>query len=180
VVSPWLFGLLSRQAVPWAWRKTLWLLGPLLLTVPPAGAQLIYGLQANLSGAEVVPPTFSSGGGYFEGICPSGCYGTPGDSMHVQVWYYLPGANPIGCSLHLGQRTENGPLLHTLFSGFFANGSQVTIPIGPEGGDLWSGRVYVVIRTDAYQDGEIRGQLRPAPDLVDSSTWGRVKAVYGR
>jgi hypothetical protein len=42
---------------------------------------------------------------------------------------------------------------------------------------LWNVRVYVVIQTEAFPDGEIRGQLRPAPDAVEPSTWGRIKAA---
>jgi hypothetical protein len=98
--------------------------------------------------------------------------------MHVQVWYDFLQATPTGCSLYRGERGINGPLLHTLFSGFFAVGSRVTIPIAREDvQDLWSGRVYIVIQTEAFPDGEIRGQLRPAPDAVEPSTWGRIKVA---
>jgi hypothetical protein len=148
-----------------------------LLSARPASAQLIYGYQADLSGAEVVPSTPSMGLAHFDAVFPS-C-GGPTDSMVAQVWYSFLPVVPTGCGLYRGEHGMNGPLIHRLFGGFFPEGASVTIHIDQSECEyFWSNQVYVVIQTDLYPEGEIRGQLRPAPDSVTPSTWGQIKTLY--
>jgi hypothetical protein len=99
--------------------------------------------------------------------------------MFARVWYSFLQAPPTGCGLYRGERGVNGPLIRTLFPGFFADGASVTIYIDPsECEDFSRNRVYITVQTDAHPDGEIRGQLRSAPDPVEPSTWGQIKTLY--
>lgn len=86
--------------------------------------------------------------------------------------------NPVAAHIHLGKSGNNGAVLATLFSGpkrvgkFRGNLSQATMTADDLKGDLRgkslasllalikSGDVYVNVHTDAYPDGEIRGQIK--------------------
>ena len=78
-------------------------------------------------------------------------------------------------------RGVNGERLYTLFDGFFPpSWPSTSIPFSPSDcADLDAGRIYVVITTDLFPDGELRGQVTPFQvGLVEASTWGAIKSVY--
>ena len=86
--------------------------------------------------------------------------------------------NPVSAHIHFGQPGKNGPPIANIFSGPKREGkvrgniSQASLTANDLKGDfkgksinelvelIKSGDVYVNVHTDAYPDGEIRGQIK--------------------
>lgn len=129
---------------------------------------------AIMDGSSMVPPTPSSGWGYFD--------------SNFADWNPCPEiAAPLGIQAY-GQNLEGTPTALSLW-------------IGAEGaiGDLYArvpidarevlfihdiclhlrGNMYVVVETDRYPEGEIRGHImvgKSAP--VEDRSWGAIKHLY--
>ena len=158
----------------------------LALVVASSGAyaQVAYVYRAELSGHLVVPPTSSPGYGqlesYFDG---GGLWCADSESHLLDSFTFYAGLTgpPTGCYLHRGGPGVNGERLYTLHDGFFPpSGPVITIDFSPEDcADLDAGKIYVVITTDLFPEGEVRGQVFPlVAGPVEPSTWGAIKAVY--
>jgi len=157
----------------------------LAVHVPRAYGQLIFGCDASLHGSRVVPPTNSPGGASFEftfAAC-AGCYdcvtGSTVDSLAVIFRYQLLAGTPTGASLFAGEPGVNGVFLRRMASGYFASGDTLYVHIIPdECDDFTYGSTYVVIETDVYPSGEVRGQLRCHVSPVVEESWGFLRSLY--
>ena len=76
---------------------------------------------------------------------------------------------------------ENGPLVYELFPDGYEPGAfdWLTSWNYDDWDDLDVGHLYVLVLTDAYPEGEIRGQLLWVPTPVaGETTWGRIRALW--
>jgi hypothetical protein len=155
----------------------------LVVSTAPVLAQPIYRIW--MSGAEVVPPTpgdycsiealFYSSGNYWS------CDDTPDRLLTLTSLYNGLSGPPTGCYMHRGAPGINGKRLYTIHAGFFPPiYAQASIAINPaDCADLDNNNLYIVITTELYPDGEVRGQvIYDYMGAVESSTWGHIKAVY--
>lgn len=152
-----------------------------LLGAPAVDAQVVYAYRADLRGAQVVPPTSSPGIGalesFFDSAAPCGSY--PNDPLRVWMFYVNLEGTPTGCFIHRGAPGMNGERLYTVFPGWFPSGSTATLMVNTNDcPDFENYLLYVVITTDRYPGGEIRGQIYPSALPVEPSTWGMIKAMY--
>ncbi len=146
-----------------------------------ASAQACWFYITDLTGAEVVPPTTSTAlSGCESGfMCCMTCSECSG--LEYQIYLYLAGSlegTPTALRIHQGRWGENGPLIHEIpLSGFpFRH----TIDFDPAYCEaLQDTLTYMVIATDRYPEGEIRGQLRPdMRGASQMSTWGRIRSIF--
>jgi hypothetical protein len=99
----------------------------------------------------------------------------------VSIYYNQVEADPIGVTIHRGEFGSNGEQVYEVISGYFESDTTVTMAFNPgDCEDPAAERFYVVIRTETYPEGELRGQigcewLGPA---VRTDTWGRIKSLY--
>ncbi len=167
------------------WRRSSLALLALIamnLGVSSVHAQVIYRYRAHLDGSQVVPPTPSEGvaelNSYFlnhHGPCGS----DTDDTLFATVQYATLRGTPTGCHIHRGLPGANGERLYTIFAGWFPPYGEATIKINlSDCPDFESFRLYIIITTDLYPDGEIRGQIFPDALPVEPSTWGSIKATY--
>jgi hypothetical protein len=147
-----------------------------------AGAQVVCTWEANLRPEQVVPPVVSAGWGsviaHFDE--DDGCPDLDeSDALVIDPIYYdqLQGT-PTGAEIRRGAEGTNGELILTIATAGFTPGSQFTIPFRPDTYGGFGGDAYVVLTTDLYPDGELRGQLVMLPTPVSNRTWGVVRALY--
>jgi hypothetical protein len=113
----------------------------------------------------------------------AGCYDCPTgaleDSLAVVLHYQLLAGSPTGAALYAGSAGENGTLFKTLTADYFASGDTMYVRIAPgDCGMLMGGSTYVVIATDAYPDGEVRGQLDCFITPVMDRSWGSIRTLF--
>ena len=170
----------SRLVLLWAS-----LLAILVFHSEQSHGQVAYHYDALMLGSEVVPPTPSEGIGQMSSLfasadsCPGSYF--PDDSLQVCAGYFRLGGTPTGCEIRRGVPGENGPLLVTLHDSWFPDPCEaVNIDIDPaDCPDLRDGRLYIVILTDLYPEGEVRGQIFcDPPNPVAATTWGAIKSAY--
>jgi hypothetical protein len=46
--------------------------------------------------------------------------------------------------------------------------------------DLLAGRVYILVHSDSYRTGEIRGNVELLSLAADHATWGRLKTIFNQ
>jgi hypothetical protein len=151
-----------------------------LLMIPTAAfPQSILECGSELSGANVVPPTNSSGRGGFHGQWPGGV--APYDSLELFLFYDDLEGNPRGARLSKGEAGTGGESVDTLTAGYFASGTRFTVhvpDVGPLLDDLEASSLYVTIDTEVYPEGEIGGQIVCGWTATRRMTWGRIRAMY--
>jgi len=146
-----------------------------------AEAQVIYRYIAELSGNNVVPATPSPGQGTMDSYFDSGgpCAEYYNESLNVYFVYSNLEGTPTGCYIHRGASGSNGDRLYTVFPEWFPPGAITKITINlKDCPDFENFMTYVIIETDRYPTGEIRGQIYPSATPVEPSTWGMIKATY--
>jgi hypothetical protein len=147
--------------------------------------QAMFMCESSLTGVAVVPPTGSPGGASLNAhfaACAE-CYpcenGAPVDSLEVILRYQLLAGTPTGASIRVGQPGENGVIYRQLSAGYFASGDTLYGHISPEDcGSLTTRAYYVVIETDAFPNGEVRGQLNCFVTPTEDRSWGSIRAVF--
>ena len=132
--------------------------------------------EVDLSGEQVVPPTPSPAEGFAYGT--DGVYGEF-DLAGSILFLVSP---PIAVELRVGAAGENGRLFYTIPNlrsnqgGFWFH---VQIPLDEAIVDsIRLGYFHLVVTTQAFPDGEIRGQISCRPDPTNPTTWGRLKAIF--
>jgi hypothetical protein len=162
----------------------LYLLASILIAAAAPVTECCWFFRATLDGQHMVPPTTSMAYASasmsldFGEECPSG----QGEQMDIEVYPISDyvGA-PISVRLCAADSGLNGPTLyelpippgetglHTRFS--FAESLCVS---------LHAGSLHVIVVTDSFPDGEVRGQLTPIliGPATKGSTWGTVRAAY--
>lgn len=161
----------------------------ILVLVPPAATgQAICAWYTELSGQEVVPPSNSPGTGVMdaaffeddhEGLCCAELEEEEIASLRVRLTYRNLEGSPTGAYIYSGTYGSNGERLYILWDESFSSASTVDILFDPE--DCWlveSEDLYVIVTTDRYSDGEIRGQITLAPSPTIDVTWGRIRGEY--
>lgn len=131
-------------------------------------------LVAYMSGPEVVPATTSRGHGGLGIVLGYGGH-------HWLYAYYADlDASVTGLTIHEGEKGVNGPSVCTAFAGYFSSGAECyDLGWTPDFTALDAGRLYAVIHTEAYPDGEIRGQLRRGDDTpLSPATWGKLRTIF--
>ena len=156
----------------------------LALCAEQSDAQVAHIYEALMLGSEVVPPTSSTGtGSMFSAFASADtCPGVvPEDSLQVCIGYFQLSGTPTGCQIRRGVPGENGPLFVTLHDSWFpwpCEDVSISVVLA-DCPDLRDGRMYVVILTDLYPNGEVRGQIHHrAPNPVAYATWGAIKSAY--
>jgi hypothetical protein len=155
-------------------RRTLLLptvLAFAMLAALPAAAQVYH---AVIDGTQEVPPRPSPGTGI-------GCFTlNPDNTLSYNVTFGGLLAPETGAHIHgPGAPGVNAPVIFP-----FALGSPKIGVFGPlnatQLGYLTGGLLYVNIHSTLYSGGEIRGQIVPGSCTVgvDTTPWGRVKALY--
>lgn len=129
-------------------------------------------LKADLTGKDVIPTTKTKAKGEAK-------FNLSNDGKTLSYTLVLRDiSNPTSARIHLGETGQNGAPLATLFSGpkkegkFRGNIAQASLMDKDLTGELSgksigallelikSGKAYVIVNTDAYPDGEIRGQIK--------------------
>lgn len=155
----------------------------LVLFAPPVKGQLVFGCATWFQGAQVVPPVNSPGSGSFRlwnDAC-AGCScgdGTVGDSLSVSFDYHSLVGIPKGATLYIGDRGTNGVFFLRLANEYFASGDTLRVPITYDECFWFIAPMYVIIETDAYPDGEIRGQLDCSVTSASNVSWGSIRALF--
>jgi hypothetical protein len=174
----------SRRTLPRLLPLAIAFVG-LVVATTPVQAQVIDIYRASMSGAEVVPPT-PAGDCSVEGMFLFDgqswwCTDSPDHLLTFSSFYSGLSGPPTGCHMHRGAAGVNGERLYTIHDGFFPpNYPLATVAINPaDCADLDAQNIYIVITTDRYPDGEVRGQVFPDySGPVEPSTWGSIKSVY--
>jgi hypothetical protein len=143
----------------------------LALTLPTeAGAQTEYLFEAELSGANEVPPTAAPQTGTVSAIL---------NETMTQVSYvieYDPIPDETGAHFHLAPPGSNGPVVHGLPS---ENPKIGVWDIDPAHVDeLFAGNIYVNIHSSEYPGGAIRANLTSYTVPVESLTWREIKSLF--
>jgi hypothetical protein len=147
------------------------LLLALLLAPAPGRAELVF--TADLAGARAVPPTDSPATGTATLVLDE-AQGVVTYSVEFTV---LEGEE-TEARFHRGRPGTPGPILFTLPLGSPKTG---TWPVTPDiVAELLAGRVYVLIHSDPYWTGEIRGDFALESLASDRTTWGRLKAIFNQ
>ncbi len=145
-----------------------------------AGAQIIAQYLADLSSDQVVPPVESSG---VAGVAMVWDHGGPCDDTSRTLEFclnfgFLIGT-PIAVDLFVGVPEANGQFYATVLSDI-PDDLCVEITADWPPCSLWqSDSLYLVLRTDRFPEGEVRGQLiyeEPRPTIRQS--WGTTKAIW--
>ena len=124
----------------------------------------------------MVPPTPSPGTVYFQAKFPGH---TPCpmefDELQIQAWYvdHLEGT-PAAISFWVGADGENGELFERLPIGTWS----VTFSAA-QCEELYNENMYIVLETDLYPEGELRGDILMAKSApVEAHSWGAIKHRY--
>jgi hypothetical protein len=128
--------------------------------------QMTIKFGAHLTGDQVVPSVDTEANGQFNGLCMMS-----DDTMYTK--YELNAGNiqhVMAAHIHAGAPGETGDIIATLFTRTnnidgTKKGFHIMGMLGPTETDavkeaLMNGGAYVNIHTEAFPDGEIRGQLR--------------------
>jgi hypothetical protein len=151
-----------------------------VLVSPPAFGQWGAVAIADLYGDEVVPPNDSPGVGGIDCLWDDE-WGAGYYRLSFTIGYRDLRGSTIGASLHVGTEGENGDLLHVLFPDYFETGAQGELGFLIEDFQAFvdgENPLYVVVETDSFPEGELRGQLIFVDTPTKSVTWGRIRAVY--
>jgi len=141
----------------------------LLLIATPCVADKAF--EAVITGDQVVPSTIS------------GAYGTitlilneeETEAAYTVIFAGLEGSQ-TAAHFHNAPSDGNGPIIYDLPMGTPLAGFWELSPM--DAVELNAGRVYVLIYTDLFPDGEIRGNLSLTMVEADQSSWGGIKALY--
>lgn len=126
----------------------------------PASAQVF--LTASLDGSQSVPAAVSNGTGTAWAVL-----NVSGGSLTYRVTYANLDSTFTAAHFHLGAAGTNGPVeegITSSFTGNTASGIWTNIPDSLISA-LMKGDIYINIHSKKYPGGEIRGQLKVAPDL---------------
>lgn len=175
----------------------------LLLAAPGAALAHDFFFKANLTPEQVVPPTSSSAFGH--ALLAYDHHGS-GFDLLLEIRgitiddLYPGGPNGNSAHLHAAPVGQNGPIVFDLqwSAGFVQDGDVLrmqfnNILLGGQQGahfadelanetSLYDGLMYVQIMTDAFPDGEIRGQfeLIPAPAALHVLAFAALGAAHRR
>jgi len=144
------------------------------LCLAPAPALSAFDYYAVMTGGEMVPPTSSPGTGTFNGTFGAH-HACPGSGiMDVTIEVQDLEGSPTAISIWIGPAGAVGDLLARVP----ASGGEV--PFTADNCDqLLDGNMYVVVETDAYPDGEIRGVIfEELSHPVEPASWGLIKQTY--
>jgi hypothetical protein len=145
------------------------LLLALLLAPAPGRAELVF--TAVLDGSQAVPPTDSPATGTATLVLDEAR-----EAIAYSVEYSVLEGEETEAHFHQGRPGTPGPILFTLPLGSPKAG---TWPVTPDiVAELLAGRVYVLIHSDPYWTGEIRGNFALESLASDRATWGRLKAIF--
>jgi hypothetical protein len=146
--------------------RRAWLLAVALLLPGTFARAQVISLTATLNGAQEVPPNNSTGLGF-------AAFSLSGTTMvsAVTIPSTTPLTSPIaGATINMGAPGVVGPVLHTLTvtavlgltSGSFAD---IWTGITPaQATALQTGNAYINITSNAFPNGEIRGQISVVPE----------------
>lgn len=131
--------------------------------------------QATLDEAQNVPPTGSGATGTATLLLND----AQTEVDYVVTYTDLEG-NEVGAHIHKAPPGQNGSPVHTLPPGTPKFGRwSVTVH---DVGDLFAGLVYVNVHTDAYFNGEIRGNFSESATGLAAeprqTSWGRIKQLF--
>src|SRR5258708_10948620 len=165
--------MVNRLETVWLSCVLVFLIGLLLLPIPPAGAQSAK-FEAALSGKEQAPPIDTPAKAAF-------VLSGKGKSLHYTL-SVVDIENATMAHIHIGHAGEEGPIAVWLypsnssdvvkkgkFTGVLAQGTITAANlIGPLQGtslenlvsDIKAGDAYVNVHSTAHPGGEIRGQLK--------------------
>jgi hypothetical protein len=139
-------------------------------------------VAAAMDGSQVVPASGSAAAGAASLFYDSGAHKLT--SIVVSVTG-IDLADVTGFTINSGAVGANGPVLVDLlsFGSFVAMGPSIAyiannIPFAFEA-DLLAGNTYLNLATSAFEDGEIRGQLRPVPEPSSAALFGIGALVVG-
>jgi hypothetical protein len=133
--------------------------------------------SVDLDARQVVPPTDSDGAGWLQILLlrPEGV-----DGCTYHACYHDLDDSVTTVTICQADSGANGPVLHTLFTGGFACGSEVSATgwSWDEIGLAEAGQLYVLVSTLAHPEGELRGQLHLRFNPIRDISWGSVKTTY--
>jgi hypothetical protein len=154
----------------------------MLLITPLVGkAGTIY--VCGLDSRSVVPPTTSPGSGLasgnFEAFSPCD------SSLAVEGTFDGLESPPVSVELRIGNWNQNGPLVTTIPYSAIPTGegsyafAADDVPFTPELCDsVLVDALYVVVTSESYPAGEIRGQLRRNLTPVLRLSWGQLRIMF--
>ncbi len=161
--------------LPRSLSSTVSLVVPLLIIslvqAAPARAELTF--TAVLDGQHAVPSTDSPATGTATLVL---------NDARTEVRYSIQFTGLVGqetaAHFHRGKAGTIGPILYTLPLGSSKAG---VWPVSEEEvADLLAGRVYILVHSDPYWTGEIRGDLELLSLATDRATWGRLKSIFSQ
>ncbi len=136
--------------------------------------------EAHLDAEQVVPPTASPGSAVVAISFQVEELSDPQPGNFDIVCADLSGP-PTGVSIRWGNASENGPLALTILNRSFtcpASGG-ISVPWSVLSQFWHSDTLYVLIHTDAFPDGELRGQFsNVTPPAVQMESWGYVRGLF--
>lgn len=126
----------------------------------PVSAQVFF--TASLSGSQSVPPAISNGTGTAWAVLDMST-----KSLTYRVTYAQLDSTFTAAHFHLGAAGTNGPVVYPITSTFTGNTASGTWSNIPDTliASLMKGDIYINIHSKKYPAGEIRGQLKIAPDF---------------
>ncbi len=134
--------------------------------------------EANLDGAQMVPPVITGGTGHADVVID-----TDANTIALSITYEnLEGGAIDDIHVHgFAPEGQNAPILEHIHEedlGDFPIEHEFTYSEIQEPFYL-QGLSYLVIHTEEFPDGEIRGQIvAREPVSVETSTWGGIKNLY--
>jgi len=140
-----------------------------LLMAMPAASEVAF--ETTITGDQAVPPT--SSGAYGTATIILSDDGT--QAAYTVIFAGLEGTQ-TGAHFHNAEPGEDGPVVFDLglgspLSGFWS-------PSVSEAAELMAGRIYVNIHSDLFPTGEIRGNFHLTQVPAESTSWGKIKALY--
>ncbi len=126
----------------------------------PVSAQVFF--TASLSGSQSVPPAVSNGTGTAWAVLDMSTR-----TLTYRVTYAELDSTFTDAHFHLGGAGVNGPVVEPITSSFVGNTGSGTWTNIPDSliTALMKGDIYINIHSKKYPAGEIRGQLKIAPDF---------------
>lgn len=135
--------------------------------------------MSELDGSQVVPPTSSAGWAHVRLHYSTDDFYDPHPCVY-EISYNDLSSQTTGAHLRWGHTGTNGPNAITLTSDQFSSPSH-GYPAIPWSilDSLGSDSLYVVVTTESYPDGEVRGEfINITPPAVEESSWGRVRTRF--
>lgn len=152
------------------------LLATLLMGVASVSAEVL-DFEANLDGDQVVPPVETPATGHAEITID-----TDTNTITLSISYADLSGEITDVHVHgFAPEGQNAPILEHIHEEDLVNFpieheftySEIQEPF------FLTGQSYLVIHTDVFLDGEIRGQIVPAsPVSVDAKSWSGIKGLY--